>query len=271
MSRPVWFVNLTKKLFPARFLAASATNLPLIGPLVDQMLFENDDLVYLTRNKAFQINEDIEVGEEFVLPSQIVTHFVEQASVHWIMNECICRGADDCKDYPVDLGCLFLGEAAEGINPELGRRVTVDEAREHAHRAQAAGTVHMIGRNKLDTVWLGVGPGTKLLTICNCCPCCCMWKMIPQVNPLISTKVNRMPGVTIQVSEDCSGCEICLNGVCFVDAISMNGGAATIGDSCRGCGNCVILCPEEAIKISISDHTFVEETISHIAPLVEVS
>jgi hypothetical protein len=121
MSRPVWFVELTKKLFPGRFLAASATNLPLVGQLVDQILFEDDDLVYLTRNNAFQVNEDIEMGEEFVLPSQIVTHFIEQASVHWIMNECICRSADDCQAYPVDLGCLFLGEAAEGINPALGR------------------------------------------------------------------------------------------------------------------------------------------------------
>jgi MinD superfamily P-loop ATPase len=98
-----------------------------------------------------------------------------------------------------------------------------------------------------------------------------MWKMIPQVTSLISTKVNRMPGITVQVSEDCSGCEICLDGACFVNAISMKDGAATIGNSCRGCGNCVILCPEEAIKISISDHSFIEETISHITPLVEIS
>ena len=98
MSRPVWFVELTKKLFPARFIAASATNLPVIGPLVDQILFENDDLVYLTRNTAFQVNQNIEVGEEFVLPSQIVNHFIKQANVHWVMNECICRSADDCQE-----------------------------------------------------------------------------------------------------------------------------------------------------------------------------
>ena len=271
MSRPVWFVELTKKLFPGRFLVASATNLPVLGQLVDHILFENDDLVYLTRNNAFQVNETIETGEEFVLPSQIVTHFIEQASVHWVMNECICRSADDCQDYPVDLGCLFLGEAAEGINPALGRRITMDDALDHVHRAQAAGLVHMIGRNKLDTVWLGVGPGTKLLTICNCCPCCCLWKMIPQITPLISTKVKRMPGITIQVGEGCTGCGICLDGVCFANAIVMNDGTAEIGDSCRGCGNCVILCPEDAIEISIDDQTFIEETISHITPLVDIS
>jgi ferredoxin len=271
MSKPVWFVELTKKVFPGRFLAASATNLPVLGNFVDHVLFEGDDLLYLTRNKAFQVNEPIEYGEDIVLPSQIVSHFIKQANVHWIMNECICRSADGCQEHPIDLGCLFLGEAAEGINPELGRRVTVDEALEHVRRAQGAGLVHMIGRNKLDTVWLGVGPGTKLLTVCNCCPCCCLWRMIPQVTPLISTKVKRMPGISIRVRDDCTGCEICVDGICFVNAISMNDGAATIGEACRGCGNCVILCPESAIEILIDDHKFIEETISHIAPLVDIT
>jgi len=271
MSRPVWFVEFTKKLFPGRFLAAGATNLPLLGNLVDHMLFEGDDLLYLTRNKALQVNETIEQGEDIVLPSQIVTHFINEANVHWIMNECICRGANSCHDYPIGLGCLFLGEAAEGINPELGRRVTMDEALEHARRAQQAGLVHMIGRNKLDTVWLGVGPGTKLLTVCNCCPCCCLWRMIPQVTPLISTKVRRMPGVSVRVGDDCIGCEVCIEGVCFVNAISMNDGVATISEACRGCGNCVIVCPESAIEISIDDQRFIEETISHIAPLVDIT
>jgi ferredoxin len=271
MSRPVWFVEIIKKFFPRRFRAAGATNLPLLGNLVDHMLFEGDDLLYLTRNKAIQVNEAIEYGEDIALPSQIVSHFINEANVHWIMNECICRSADSCQEYPIDLGCLFLGEAAEGINPELGRRVTVDEALEHVRRTQQAGLVHMIGRNKLDTVWLGVGPGTKLLTVCNCCPCCCLWRMIPQVTPLISTKVKRMPGVSVRVGDDCIGCEVCIDGVCFVNAISMNDGVAIISEACRGCGNCVIVCPERAIEISIDDQRFIEETISHIAPLVDIA
>lgn len=271
MSKPVWFVELTKKVFPGRFLAASATNLPLLGNLVDSLLFEGDDLVYLPRNKAFQINESIARGEDIVLPSQIVSHFIKSANIHWVMNECICRGAEGCQEHPIDLGCLFLGEAAEGINPELGRRVTVDEALEHVRKAQRAGLVHMIGRNKLDTIWLGVGPGTQLLTICNCCPCCCLWRMIPQVTPLISTKVKRMPGISIRVGEDCSGCGLCIDGICFVNAISMNDGVVAINEACRGCGNCIIACPDRAIELVIDDHQFIEETISHIAPLVDIT
>jgi hypothetical protein len=77
------------------------------------------------------------------------------------MNSCICREAERCEDYPIDLGCLFLGEAALGINPQLGRRVTKEKALQHVRRCREAGLVHLIGRNKLDTMWLGVGPGDR--------------------------------------------------------------------------------------------------------------
>jgi len=88
-----------------------------------------------------------------------------------------------CKDYPMDLGCIFLGEAVKEINPKFGRMATVEEALEHAKKCRDAGLVHLIGKNKLDTVWLNAGPGDKLMTICNCCPCCCLWKILPDISP----------------------------------------------------------------------------------------
>ena len=78
-----------------------------------------------------------------------------------------------------------------------------------------AGLVHLIGRNKLDSVWLGAGPSHKLMTICNCCPCCCLWRMIPQLDPAIGAKVTRMPGVSVTVTDRCAGCGTCAAGICF--------------------------------------------------------
>jgi ferredoxin len=205
-----------------------------------------------------------------VLPSQIVEHFVERASVHWIMDFCLCRASEGCRDYPVELGCLFLGEAALGINPQLGRRVTKQEARAHVQRCREAGLVHLVGRNKLDTVWLGVGPGRELLTVCNCCPCCCLWGVLPQVTPLIGDKIARLPGVTVTVSDRCVGCGTCTEGVCFVGAIRLENGQAVIDGSCRGCGRCVDVCPQGAIDLVIEDGRFVDRTIAHIATLVDV-
>lgn len=274
MARPMWFVKLLKKTFPNRGLIAKATNIPLIGRIVDKMLFEGDDIIYLPKDsvtqKTIQINQQLERPVETALPSEIVHHFIEKAKDHWIMDFCICRDSSKCKDYPIKYGCLFMGEAIEGINPKLGRRVTKEEAHEYARKCREAGLVHLIGRNKLDAEWLGVSPGDKLLTVCNCCPCCCLWKILPDLNPEIGRKVTKMTGVHVEVTDDCVGCGTCTEGVCFVDAISLVDGRSVISNQCRGCGRCIEVCPESAIKMTIDNSRFVEDTIERVASVVDV-
>lgn len=269
MSRPLWLVGLIRAGFPGRFKLARATRWKPLGRMVEKWLFEGDDLIVLPSDRAVSIERNVTDPGQFALPSQVVEHFINEAGYHWIMNTCICRQATNCKDYPIDLGCLFLGEAAMGINPALGRKVDKQEALDHIRRCRQAGLVHLVGRNKLDAVWLGVAPGKKLLTICNCCPCCCLWKMIPDITTDISSRVKRMPGVTITVSKDCTGCSICTNDICFVNAIRMNNGTAVIGSECRGCGRCSDACPENAIKVNC-EASAVANSIRSIESLVDV-
>jgi len=260
----MWLVNVIKKTVPQRFLLAKMTNVPLIGKFFEHWLFEGDDIIFLPRDRVLGVDQPLDQQEDMVLPSQVVHHFIEKANHHWIMNTCICRSGEACKQYPHDLGCLFLGEAVTGINPRLGRHVTREEAHEHVKRCQAAGLVHLIGRNKLDTVWLGTGPGRKLLTICNCCPCCCLWRVLPVITPRIGSKVTKMPGVQITVSDRCVGCGICTQGACFVDAVRLKGKVAVIDEAaCRGCGQCVSVCPEQDLPgpTPLSEPSFPSGTV----------
>jgi len=270
MIRPRWSVWLIKATFAGRFLAARATWVPVLGGLINRLLFDGDRIVYLPKDTIVRVNEPIPPQVDMVLPSQVVEHFVEQASTRWVMNTCICRESSKCRDYPIELGCLFLGRAAAGIDPALGHPVTKAEALDHLRRCREAGLVHMVGRNKLDTVWLGIGPGTQLLTICNCCPCCCLWRMLPQLSPDISGRVTRMPGVSVAVTERCIGCGTCTR-ACFVDAIDLSDGRAVIGDACRGCGRCVEVCPQKAIELSVDYGQAVAQAIGGIAPLVDLT
>ena len=271
MSSPVWFVNIIKKTFPQRFIMARMTRLPVIGRFIDYLLFEGDDIIYLPKDQTIQVGEEIEGPENMILPSQVVEHFIEKASYLWIMNTCICREATKCKDFPIELGCLFMGEAAMDINPKLGRRVSKEEALEHVRRCREAGLFQLIGRNKLDTMWLNVRPGDKLLTVCNCCPCCCLWRVLPVLSPKVSYKVHRMPGVKVTVTDRCEGCGTCVEKACFVNAIRLEGDRAVIGDACRGCGHCVSVCPEGAIELTIEDTTFMDSLIPRISSLVDVT
>jgi len=271
MARSVRLVNMLKKVYPARYLGALMTNLPVLETIANTFLFMADDVVYLPRDNTIQIKENLYQPEDIALPSEIVDYFIEKASYHWIMDFCLCRDGAGCRDYPRNYGCLFLGEAVLDINPDLGALVTREQARNHAQRCREAGLVQMIGRNRLDQVWLGAGPGHKLLTICNCCPCCCLYGALPYASPKISRKIHKLPGLEIAVSDLCSGCGLCAEGVCFTDAIQIIDGRAAIGSDCRGCGRCVEICPDGAIEITLEDSKVFRETIDRISKLVDVT
>lgn len=270
MSSPLWLVDLLKWLYPSRRLLARLTHFPLFGSLVDTFLFRDDEVIYLPKDHTVQIQADLDQPGSILLPSQVVDHFIQQAQHHWIMDFCICREGEGCQDYPSELGCIFLGESITKIHPDLGRRVSQHEALDHARRCREAGLVHTIGRTRLDAWWLGAHPSERLLTICNCCPCCCLWGLAPDLTPDIGQKIIKMPGVQVTVNGDCSGCGRCLDDLCVMDALQKVNGMAHINGRCRGCGRCVDACPEGAIELTLQDPQALEHTIARISPLVDL-
>ncbi|MDD3492245.1 MAG: 4Fe-4S binding protein [Candidatus Thermoplasmatota archaeon] len=268
MKKPL-HVRLLETFFPLRFFLARLTRFAPLRKIINKLYFEHDDMVYVPRDTVIAVNRDVTPPESLVVPSRLVEHFVEEASHRWIMNFCICRDANQCWDYPQELGCLFLGEASQHIDPRLGRPASREEALEHLRKCREAGLVHLIGRNKLDAAWLKVEPEDRLMTICNCCPCCCLWLMLPHLDEEISSKVAKMPGVEVTVGPECTGCGTCVE-VCFMGAITLEDGRAVIGADCRGCGRCAELCPQGAIEVSISQEAL-DRARDRIASRVDIS
>ena len=221
-------------------------------------------------DRVIPIHEQVERPLSTVLPSQVVESLIKAASHRFIMNECICRRAGDCQSYPIDLGCIFLGEAVLSITPAMGRLVTEEEALAHARRCRELSLVHLVGHMKMDSVVFGAWPERKLLSICNCCPCCCVMKTIPDLPNQIGDRITRMPGVHVRVTDACVGCGLCTEGVCFVDAIQMDGRGALIGDACRGCGRCVDVSPQGAIELTVSDTEYVQKTIDRLRSAAQI-
>ena len=158
------------------------------------------------------------------------------------------------------------------ISENIGHKATVEEALAQVDEADAAGLSHIIGRNKIDTVWMNVRPGKGLLTICHCCPCCCLWKVYPNLDDEISDKLEKLSGINVKLHpEKCKKCMKCLKEVCMFDAISFNDNKITIDyDNCKGCGLCVNTCKFDAITIEYSDDA-IDNVVNRIDNLIEIN
>ncbi|SHJ67838.1 4Fe-4S binding domain-containing protein [Desulfatibacillum alkenivorans DSM 16219] len=270
MARSGWIFPVIEKTFPRSMRWMGLTKVPILKRLIEYMFFEGDHLIVLPRNEVVEVNRDVDDPGQMALPTELVDQLIDSMEYHFVMDFCLCRISMPCEDYPRDLGCIFMGEAARGINPKWGRSVSKDEAKEHIRKCQEAGLIHAVGKSKLDTVWLGIGPGEKLLTICNCCPCCCITRVIPHTHEVFQEKLVRAPGVEVMVNqEECVGCGTCVSKACILEAISLVDGKAVINQAnCRGCGRCAEACPTKAITLTIDGSLFVRESVRQIGAVV---
>ena len=243
------------------------------GNFIRKRFFDGDDMIVLPKDsvvKNIDVNISIDsAGDRTILPSDVVKTLIDRTDDIFIMNFCLCRKSNKCKDYPIDHGCVFLGKETKKIPEKFGRVATREEAKAYIDECTEMGFVHIIGRNKLDSMWLHTGDKKDLMSICNCCPCCCLWNMVRDISDDISAVYRKMDGVEVSVETDkCIGCGSCEK-ICFTKAISIADGKCTINQRCRGCGRCVERCPQDAISIGF-DTSKVDAEIERIGSLVNL-
>jgi ferredoxin len=215
------------------------------------------------------INTDIQMPDDTPMPLALLERFIEEASHRVIIDYCGCRQGWHCEDYPVEIGCLMMGDSALEIKRFPGREVGVEEAKDHARRAVDAGLVPIVGKVRADNFIFDVKDRSRMLTVCFCCECCCITRYTRHV-PLktLEPLQPRLEGVFMEVSERCKGCGKCASH-CYIEAIEIVGKKAEIGDYCRACGRCASVCPEGAIEMRIEDPDFLEKAYGSIRSYVK--
>jgi len=219
---------------------------------------KNTDLRWLP------VNSDIALPEDVAMPLTLLDRLIEEASHRVIYDFCTCRKAFDCRDHREEIGCLLMGDDALDSPPSLSREVGVEEAKEHARRAIDAGLVPLVGKARIDNSFTGIKDRGRMLTACFCCECCCVARNTRYLHQeILEPMLPRLDGISIEVSEDCTGCGTCAE-QCFISAIEVVEGKAVIGEYCRACGRCATVCPDQAIRISIDDPDFLEKSYQRI-------
>ena len=275
---------LVKHTFHTRFFLSRLTQKSKIAKkIIDRLLFQDDEVFVIpnrntiNKTKRETISANIEINQSFqkddseFVPSEIIKTVIKEASDIVIMHKCLCRSSADCQDYPHDFGCIFIGPSSKKIASKYGRTATVEEALAHVDRADELGLSHVIGRNKIDSIWMNVRPKEQLLTICHCCTCCCLWKVLPDLDDDISNKVMRLEGVEVHtINDNCKMCKKCLgDNVCFGGAISLVDDEIRIDqDKCVGCGHCIQVCNFDAIELTYTQKS-VDSVLNRIGELVD--
>lgn len=221
-----------------------------------------------TNMRWLPINTDLELPGDTPVPVDLVDCLIEEASHRVLVNPCGCRKAYHCKNYPVDIGCLMMGDSALEISRYPFKEVGVEEAKEHARRAVDAGLVPVVGKARADNFIFGVKDRKRLLTVCFCCECCCVTRFTRLV-PLktIEPSFVKLDGISLEVTDRCEGCGACVK-TCYIDAIRIEDGRAVIGPYCRACGRCASQCKKNAIEIRIEDPEFLDKAHERIRSYV---
>jgi ferredoxin len=217
-------------------------------------LIPHNDSEKNTSGHIIPVEEVIVGGRQVVLPMDVLTPLIERADTVAIMNECFCRRGDRCNAFPRDLGCLLLGDAARELSRELGRIVTTKEALAHGRRAIDMGLLPLVVHNGFDA-WIWGLEYRRMMNICFCCECCCSVRLgvKTEISPGFFQNIHRLPGLSIEVGEECRGCGVCRD-VCIAGAITIEGNRAVIDhDRCKGCGRCVSVCPTGATRLVLDD------------------
>jgi UDP-glucose 4-epimerase len=214
------------------------------------------------------INKDIEGAGEIALPVEVLDRLIEKARHRVIVNFCGCRLAVGCRDYPIEIGCLMMGESALQIPTKSSREVGVEEAKEHVRKAIQAGLIPVTGKARIDNDIFMIPDEGRLLTVCLCCECCCITRHSRYAPKDVLDGIHQpVEGLSIEVTDDCIGCGACVS-KCYIDAIRMDGDRAVIGDMCRVCGRCATHCPQDAIKLRLNNPDAVEDVVRRIESMV---
>ena len=189
-----------------------------------------------TFSRIIPIQEEVD-NEPGVLPYQKVYDMIDNAKVVGIAT-CACRDLERKCDAPLEACMLFDETCTYLVEHGVGRYLTKDEMKEKLRECDEAGLVHQINNVQ-----------ERLTFVCNCCTCCCgllrmslEWGNLP-----VFSGSGFVPVVDAEL---CTGCGICADERCPVQAIEVVDDTAVVHeDLCIGCGLCVTGCPEEALRL----------------------
>lgn len=215
---------------------------------------EDEAVPGTTKTRTIEINKTVAKSIEHIHPPvDLLIDIIKRSTYLASLNECLCRKLQGCTDYPLDIGCLFIGPAARScVKRGVAKELTVEEAIRHVERAAKAGlsaAAYFVEVEEYVWGWLDEDM-PNILEVCFCCPCCCSAvRFEEKAGGELERILHQGIGWSCVVDEDaCLGCGACEK-ACPHDCMRIEKGRARVHESCAGCGQCVRSCMHGALRI----------------------
>lgn len=202
--------------------------------------------VSLPRSRYIPVEESVEPDLRITTYDEL-RHLIELAGDRLCIQECICRKVRDLQGKPCKATnrrevCMSFGDLADLYVAEgWGRRISREEAFEIAHTSEQEGLVLMPGNSQEPTF------------MCACCDDCCAllstYKYLPRPADVVAS--NYFVEVDAELCKEHADCV----GQCPTDALTVESGRSVVDlGRCIGCGLCIPVCPEGAIRLKKKAH-----------------
>jgi len=198
--------------------------------------------------KIIKINKNIPLVDlEQVIPYPHVRNFLFNAPPEILVYECGCRNSREVHCEPTQV-CMWIGKPYTDFilehNPKTSRRITREEALQLLKEEHERGHIH--------TAWFKDAMQDRFYCICNCCSCCCagIEAMVKYGVPMMTSS-----GYVAQIDQSlCKNCGNCIE-ICPFNAVSRQNGNIVIDtEKCMGCGVCVDACPNQSRVLVKDEH-----------------
>ena len=185
-----------------------------------------------------------------ILPYEDIAQVVAQED-YFCTSHCPCRQrkkldpeSSTCRHETFN--CIHFGRLARYmVKQGMGQEITREETLEILRKAAEAGLVHGISNTR-----------EGMDTICNCCPCCCLFLESKHKLHLYGHQPsNYIPEINVST---CQACGLCVKR-CPMKALELSPSAEArnekgqtprlAAESCIGCGVCVYKCPTQSLGL----------------------
>ena len=189
------------------------------------------------------VGRSVKADRQAIYPLHMMESVIEQAK-QIALAHCPCRMTYSLRggecNHPTEVCMKFNDLAQYLIDRGLGREISKEEALDVIKKSEEAGLVHFVDNSEGD-----------IQHNCNCCGCAC-WNVGNIRRRKIPRDVLMATYFLRETDEDqCIGCGECVE-ICPVDALKMEDEIPVVDeDWCIGCGVCATVCNTDAIEMKL--------------------